>query len=84
MEWSRARLASTVTVLPSAPSKSALLMSLVLKKLGGGPSTDHVSACPLSFFDYTKNWICGFRQSTFVKVPVKVTRSFKLKRAVIL
>src|SRR5947208_7279610 len=80
-EPSLARLASAVTVLPTAASTSVRLIFRTRKKLGGGPSSDQVATwSPLAFVS-TTNSMCGFLQSTFVSVPVKVTRSLKSNSA---
>src|SRR5215467_4896207 len=73
---SLARLASAETVLLSAVSTSLLLISRARKKLGDGPSRDHVcTSAP--FLLSTISSICGFRQSILVSVPVIVTLSLK-------
>src|SRR6476620_8747389 len=83
-DLSRARLASAGTVFPTAASKSALPTSRVLKKLGDGPSSCHVSNLPEAFLTSMVKPMCGFLQSTFVKVPVNVTLSFRSNMAVML
>src|SRR5262245_34825919 len=77
---SLARLASAVTVLPRALSKSLLLMSRARKKEGGGPSRDQVWTCSPLFVS-TINSICGFLQSTLLRVPLRLTRSLKSNKA---
>jgi hypothetical protein len=70
-EPSLARLASTVTALPAALSKSLFLAFSFRKTLGAGPSNNQVSTWPPSLFASTDKLICGFLQSISVSVPVR-------------
>src|SRR5262245_31790452 len=80
-EPSLARLASAVTVLPTAASTSLRLIFRTRKKLGGGPSSDQLATWSPPPFVSTTNSMCGFLQSTFVSVPVTVIRSLKSNSA---
>src|SRR6187397_1571847 len=83
-EPSLARLTSSVIGLPTAFSKSAFVVSRLLKKLGGGPSAFQTSMVPLSRLASTSRPMCGFLKSTLVSVPDSVTRSFRSNMAVML